>query len=473
MLVIIIVLLLVSSFVGGVFLFMNNRGGEEVGNTGEIIVTSSDTKSSSAQETDKQDNESSTKKTSTKILEIGYPKARYVRVSKNALIEKWEERPIVLNEVYVYGKDGKNIALKKPVATNSSGKETLSAFNDGDEMTLGNTVSSDKNNNQLQRQNIEIDLGSMQEIQSVVLLMKGIDKGLLVTLFDDKLKDVSMTRELTIEDTNKGSKHKFDFGTSKWSVLPVDCVGKWSEWSKCSASCVTDGSGSKTGTQKRDWITLRKAENGGKACVYDLNKDGAKECKTSAGTWTSWSGCQRDPMKCKGFKYKKFELTEEGSDGGLGCPRGLDGVRVLPCVSKRAGVYSYHDIDCDSMYYRVHKNPYNPNHQRVPWMIDEDLYASIQNLDKGVIGTTQEYLGIIKPDTRPYDMCEGNWNRYAYAKTGKIPGVNDYYPKCSIVPKDRYNNPDRTAARKLDLEMIEKEKEFTATNPKPFRKITL
>ena len=333
MLVVIIVLLLVSSFVGGVFLFMNNRGGEEVGNTGEIIVTSSDTKSSSAQETDKQDNESSTKKTSTKILEIGYPKARYVRVGKNALIEKWEERPIVLNEVYVYGKDGKNIALKKPIATNSSGKETLSAFNDGDEMTLGNTVSSDKNNNQLQRQNIEIDLGSMQEIQSVVLLMKGRDKGLLVTLFDDKLKDVSMTRELTIEDTNKGSKHKFDFGTSKWSVLPVDCVGKWGPWSKCSAGCSEDGSGSKTGTQKRDWITLRKAENGGKACVYDVNKDGFKVCKGSAGSWTGWGKCHygdegkrpRYNRNCSGKQNRKFIVKTKGDGDGSTCPGGAGG----------------------------------------------------------------------------------------------------------------------------------------------------
>ena len=332
MLVVIIVLLLVSSFIGGVFLFMNNRGGEEVGNTGEIIVTSSDTKSSSAQETDKQDNESSTKKTSIKTLEIGYPKARYVRVGKNALIEKWEERPIVLNEVYVYGKDGKNIALKKPIATNSSGKETLSAFNDGDEMTLGNTVSGDKNNNQLQRQNIEIDLGSMQEIQSVVLLMKGIDKGLLVTLFDDKLKDVSMTRELTIEDTNKGSKHKFDFGTSKWSVLPVDCVGKLSEWSQCSVTCNLTGEDS-VGTQKRDWITLRKAENGGKACVYDINKDGFKVCKGSTGSWTGWGKCHyghegirpRYNRNCSGTQNRKFIVKTKGDDGGSTCPGGDGG----------------------------------------------------------------------------------------------------------------------------------------------------
>ena len=324
MLVVIIVLLLVSSFVGGVFLFMKNRGGEEeeVGNTGEIIVTSSDTKSSSAQETDKQDNESSTKKTSTKILEIGYPKARYVRVGKNALIEKWEERPIILNEVYVYGKDGKNIALKKPIATNSSGKETLSAFNDGDEMTLGNTVTDDKNDNQPNRQHIEIDLGSVQEIQSVVLLMKGIDKGLLVTLFDDKLNVVSMTRELTIEDTNKGSKHKFDFGTSKWSVLPVDCVGKWGEWSQCSAGCSEDGK-QPDGSQKRDWITLRKAENGGKACVYDINKDGFKVCKGSTGSWTGWSGCSR---RCgTGSSTRKFIVKTKGDDGGSTCPGGANG----------------------------------------------------------------------------------------------------------------------------------------------------
>lgn len=324
MLVVIIVLLLVSSFIGGVFLFMNNRGGEEeeVGNTGEIIVTSSDTKSSSAQETDKQDNESSTKETSIKILEIGYPKARYVRVGKNALIEKWEERPIVLNEVYVYGKDGKNIALKKPIATNSSGRGTLSAFNDGDEMTLGSTVSGDNNNNQPQRQNIEIDLGSMQEIQSVVLLMKGIDKGLLVTLFDDKLNVVSMTRELTIEDTNKGSKYKFDFGTSKWSVLPVDCVGKWGPWSSCSAGCNTNNKDT-VGTQKRDWITLRKAENGGKACVYDVNKDGAKECKGTKGYWTGWSGCAREYRmprqgKCSCVKTRTFVQVSPSS---FGCPQ--------------------------------------------------------------------------------------------------------------------------------------------------------
>ena len=324
MLVVIIVLLLVSSFVGGVFLFMNNRGGEEeeVGNTGEIIVTSSDTKSSSAQETDKQDNESSTKKTSTKILEIGYPKARYVRVGKNALIEKWEERPIILNEVYVYGKDGKNIALKKPIATNSSGRRTLSAFNDGDEMTLGNTVTDDKNDNQPNRQHIEIDLGSVQEIQSVVLLMKGRDKGLLVTLFDDKLNVVSMTRELTIEDTNKGSKHKFDFGTSKWLVLPVDCVGKWGPWSSCSAGCNTNNKDT-VGTQKRDWITLRKAENGGKACVYDVNKDGAKECKGTKGYWTGWSECAREYRaprqgKCSCVKTRTFVQVSPSS---FGCPQ--------------------------------------------------------------------------------------------------------------------------------------------------------
>ena len=248
---------------------------------------------------------------------------------------------------------------------------------------------------------------------------------------------------------------------------PIDCKIEWGEWSKCSALCVTDGSGSTKGTQKRSEIkVIQEPKNGGKSCKDVRNEEGYKACKTSVGTWTSWSGCQRDRDKCSGFKYKKFELTEEGSDGGLDCPRGLDGVRVLPCVSRWAGAYSY-AIDCMNVYYRQHINPYNPKNQRVLWMIDEDLYASIQNLDKGVIGTTQQYLGIIQPDTRPYTMCHGNWNRYAYAKTGKIPGINDALIKCN---GGRLTTAE---ARKLDLEMIEKEKEFTATNPKPFRKITL
>ena len=227
-------------------------------------------------------------------------------------------------EVYVYGKDGKNIALKKPIASNTPNyKNWVSKFNDGDEMTLGHTGGHKQDDTQPQRQSFEIDLGSMQEIHSVVIVDRvgsahRLDK-LKVMLLDDDLQMVTKTSNLSEAQAKKGTKHRYDFGTKKWTLEPVDCVGKWGPWSKCSAGCSEDGK-QPDGSQKRDWITLRKAENGGKACVYDVNKDGFKVCKGSIG---KWSGCKKtDPNDCKG--KMSFIVTDKGEDEGKTCPKPKD-----------------------------------------------------------------------------------------------------------------------------------------------------
>jgi len=250
MLVIIIVLLLVSSFVGGVFLFMKNKGDTvEKVTTGEIQKISNKTVSSSEQEI---------VRSSIKT----YPRAQFIKIGKTGIVSNWKNRNINLMEVYVYDKNDNNIALKKPIASNTPGfKGTVSKLVDGDEMTMGQTGSLEENESQQQRQSFEIDLGSMYEIKSVVLLDK--------TNGDpDRLDRIRVT---LIDD---------DLGTGKWSLQSVDCIGKWSEWSSCSVGCGKKGE-SQEGQTKRKWITIRKAENGGKACVYDLNKDGFKKCMST------------------------------------------------------------------------------------------------------------------------------------------------------------------------------------------------
>jgi len=319
MLVIVVILLLVSSLVTGLYFTMNKSTPVQ---TSPISPESKlDLKVPPTSPVVKPPLQAM-------IPKSRYPKAKTIKVGKTDLISNWNNRYINLMEVYVYGKDGKNIALKKPIASNTPNyKDWVSKFNDGDEMTLGHTGGHKEDDTQPQRQSFEIDLGSMQEIHSVVIVDRlgrspgRLDK-LKVMLLDDDLQMVTKTSNLSEAQAKKGTKHRYDFGTKKWTLEPVDCVGKWGPWSKCSAGCSEDGK-QPDGSQKRDWITLRKAENGGKACVYDVNKDGFKVCKGSTGSWTGWSGCSR---RCgTGSSTRKFIVKTKGDGDGSTCPGGANG----------------------------------------------------------------------------------------------------------------------------------------------------
>ena len=329
MLLILVILLLVSSLVTGVYFTMNKSTPVQVSPISPESKLDLKVPPTSP------------------VVKPTYPKAKTIKVGKTDLISNWNNRYINLMEVYVYGKDGKNIALKKPIASNTPNyKNWVSKFNDGDEMTMGHTGGHKQDDTQPQRQSFEIDLGSMQEIHSVVILDRvggspgRLDK-LKVMLLDDDLQIVDKTSNLSEAQAKKGTKHRYDFGTKKWTLEPVDCVGKWGPWSKCSAGCSEDGK-QPEGSQKRDWITLRKAENGGKACVYDVNKDGFKVCKGSTGSWTGWSGCSR---RCgTGSSTRKFIVKTKGDDGGSTCPGGANG----KTESKKCNTHG-----CPSMF--VHK----------------------------------------------------------------------------------------------------------------------
>jgi hypothetical protein len=108
---------------------------------------------------------------------------------------------------------------------------------------------------------------------------------------------------------------------------PINCVGKWGEWSPCSVGSIecelnSDGEGGipPIGVQKRDWITITKAENGGKACVYDINKDGAKACK---------GVCNKDVQICYSCGYKNCKVFKIGSGADVSGAAPLNGVTSI------------------------------------------------------------------------------------------------------------------------------------------------
>ena len=375
MLVVIIVLLLVSSFIGGVFLFMKNKGGTtEKVTTGEIQKISNKTVSSSEQEI---------VRSSIKT----YPRAQFIKIGKTGIVSNWKNRNINLMEVYVYDKNDNNIALKKPIASNTPGfKGTVSKLVDGDEMTMGQTGSLEENESQQQRQSFEIDLGSMYEIKSVVLLDKTngdpdrLDR-IRVTLIDDDLKIVTKTRDLTTSDVKKGSKHKYDFGTGKWSLQSVDCIGKWSEWSPCSVGCGTKGE-SQEGQTKRKWITIRKAENGGKACVYDLNKDGFKKCMspcTAMGRYIKILHTRTHKTHGHNGIINLSDVRVYDVDGNnISAHRGVSG------TSEHSSTHNWQNLTDGSTHNFAHTghgdqkgNNYSARYRKKGWTVDQPEYFII------------------------------------------------------------------------------------------------
>ena len=103
---------------------------------------------------------------------------------------------------------------------------------------------------------------------------------------------------------------------------PVDCVGEWTAWSECSENCGT-------GSRKRTYNIIRKAENGGKVCEVDNQRmeDGYEQSEpcnndpcpvACVGQWSQWSGCNKT---CGGGTQERFySHTTPAAHGGQACP---------------------------------------------------------------------------------------------------------------------------------------------------------
>jgi len=94
---------------------------------------------------------------------------------------------------------------------------------------------------------------------------------------------------------------------------PINCVGSWSPWTDCTATCNQDD-----GVRERLFTVQRKAEHGGSPCSAGDKEKEMDACKASKGHYRNTGGCSKS---CGGGEQRQdFVLTTRGHDQGSSCP---------------------------------------------------------------------------------------------------------------------------------------------------------
>jgi hypothetical protein len=106
-------------------------------------------------------------------------------------------------------------------------------------------------------------------------------------------------------------------------VVAVDCVGVWSDWSSCDASCF----------QTSMYKVTQPAANGGRACPVEEGAVNTHRCSSVActaveclGSWGEWSSCSAACMQTG-----EYRVTRPAANDGAACPHLEGAVRSQPC----------------------------------------------------------------------------------------------------------------------------------------------
>ena len=126
---------------------------------------------------------------------------------------------------------------------------------------------------------------------------------------------------VTTEPANDGAlcpnnNGDIEYQNCNTNPCPVNCVGSWSEWSKCSVGCGG-------GNQSRTYTVTTEAANGGIPCP---NKNGdvyTQECNKNPcplnciGSWSDWSECS---STCgEGTQSRTYTVALDAINGGIPC----------------------------------------------------------------------------------------------------------------------------------------------------------
>src|SRR6056300_1686969 len=140
---------------------------------------------------------------------------------------------------------------------------------------------------------------------------------------------------------------------------PIDCVGSWSPWTDCTATCNQDD-----GVRERLFTVQRKAEHGGAPCSAGDKEKEMDDCKASKGHYRNTGGCSKS---CGGGEQRQdFVLTTRGHDGGSSCPPATKFVKcnTHPCPVNCIGAWHSERPSCTGInrgsrkkyQYRISRN---------------------------------------------------------------------------------------------------------------------
>jgi len=101
--------------------------------------------------------------------------------------------------------------------------------------------------------------------------------------------------------------------------IAVDCVGSWSGYGSCSATCGG-------GVQSRTYTITTNAENGGSQCPHlngatqtrNCNNDACPTAVDCVGSWSGYGSCS---ATCgSGVQSRTYTITTNAQNGGSQCP---------------------------------------------------------------------------------------------------------------------------------------------------------
>lgn len=131
------------------------------------------------------------------------------------------------------------------------------------------------------------------------------------------------------------------------TLTPIDCVGDWLPWDRCSQSCLdTDGNNS-TPMREHVFSVAVPALYGGVECSFEDNEVGAGACNTQpcpidcVGVWRPWDTCSR--TCAGGVQFREFDLSVDAEFGGVGCDTANNTREQQFCNEHRCPI----DATCD------------------------------------------------------------------------------------------------------------------------------